>query len=352
MYDIAIVGLGPAGANFARMIDSDKYRVAAIDKKGIKNRRGFKKPCGGLLAPDAQRSLARFNLSLPGEILASPQIFYVKTIDLDSGITKNYQRFYINIVRHKFDLWMMSLIPSSVDIYDGSVVASVREVDSAYDITIRKNGETRHIQAKYVIGADGANSVVSKTFFDKSENTLRISIQEWYEKRNKEPFFSCIFDSENCDSYSWFLSKDEAFIFGGAYAMGNAKQAFERQKEKLEKYGIDMSMPIKREACYVCRLRSVRDFCLGRGNVIMIGEAAGFVSPSSYEGISGALDSSYLLSEIINAGKDDVLKQYKKATRRMRVKFGLKIAKSRILDSNFLRRLIMKSGVQSLDVME
>ena len=82
MYDIAIVGLGPAGATLARLLDS-RFSVVALDLKRADGQ-GFHKPCGGLLAPDAQKALARFNLTLPKEVLVDPQIFTVRTIDTAS----------------------------------------------------------------------------------------------------------------------------------------------------------------------------------------------------------------------------------------------------------------------------
>lgn len=47
MYDIAIIGLGPAGATLSRLL-SKEYKVLALDRK--KEERG--KCCGGLLSPD------------------------------------------------------------------------------------------------------------------------------------------------------------------------------------------------------------------------------------------------------------------------------------------------------------
>ncbi|MBT3319871.1 MAG: FAD-binding protein [Clostridia bacterium] len=350
MYDIAVVGIGPAGANFLRLVDTERYSVAAIDKKAMDGSGGYRKPCGGLLAPDAQRALAKLNLSLPGDVIASPQIFYVKTIDLDSEITKNYQRFYINIDRQKFDVWMMSMIPQSVDVFERAMVRSIREEDGVYRIEVCRGGEVQVIEAKHVIGADGANGIVSRCFFGKTERNLRLSVQEWYEMSNREPVFSCVFDSENCDSYSWFLSKNRSFVFGGAYEIDGASQSFANLKEKLEGHGICLDSPVRREACLVYRLRTPSDFCVGGGSVLMIGEAAGFVSPSSYEGISGALDSSCLLSEVFNDSDEDVLRRYRRTTRGMRRKYTVKIVKSRILNNNLLRKLIMKSGVQSLEI--
>lgn len=45
-------------------------------------RSDLSKPCGGLLSEDAQRSLARYDITLPKDVLVDPQIFAVKTIDL------------------------------------------------------------------------------------------------------------------------------------------------------------------------------------------------------------------------------------------------------------------------------
>ena len=352
MYDIAIVGLGPAGANFARLIDTNKYRVAAIDKKTT-TPGSFAKPCGGLLAPDAQKALAKLNLPLPGEVLVSPQIFYVKTIDVDNGLQRNYQRFYININRHKFDFWLLSLIPKTVDVFPGSSVIRINKEDELYSIVFARDGKTQAIRTKYVIGADGANGIVSKTFLAKREGCLKLAAQEWYEQGEGNPFFLCIFDSENPDSYSWFLPKGDCFIFGGAYEKGEARSSFERQKLNLRRYGITLGKPIKREACFLYRLKGPGDFHLGKDRILMLGEAAGFISPSSYEGISGALESSYLLSALFNHQADtDILKRYKRATSNLRAKYTLKILKSNVLNNRHLRKLIMKSGLQSMEVTD
>ena len=115
-YDIAIIGLGPAGSTLARLL-SPKFRVAALDKKifGAESS-GFRKPCGGLISGDAQKALASFDMTLPKDVLVDPQIFAVKTIDLKNKLIRHYQRFYINLDRHKFDLWLESIIPPAVEI--------------------------------------------------------------------------------------------------------------------------------------------------------------------------------------------------------------------------------------------
>ena len=56
VYDIAVIGLGPAGCVFCYSIDK-KYSVIAIDKK-TEDPGSFQKTCGGLLAPDAPATAA------------------------------------------------------------------------------------------------------------------------------------------------------------------------------------------------------------------------------------------------------------------------------------------------------
>jgi len=66
MYDIVIVGAGPAGANLTRLI-GDKYKVLLIDKRDLENENPknlTNKCCGGLLSPDAQKIIAKLNLGI------------------------------------------------------------------------------------------------------------------------------------------------------------------------------------------------------------------------------------------------------------------------------------------------
>ena len=79
-FDAAVIGAGPAGAVFAAALAErcPQKRILLID--GQTETR--KKPCGGLLAPDAQKVLASLGLTLPNAVLADPQIFAVDTLDL------------------------------------------------------------------------------------------------------------------------------------------------------------------------------------------------------------------------------------------------------------------------------
>jgi flavin-dependent dehydrogenase len=348
MYDAAIIGLGPAGAAAARLL-GDKLRVVAIDRKTKDG--GFSKPCGGLLAPDAQRALSKFNLTLPKDVLVDPQIFAVKTLDTAQGLLRYYPRFYINLDRRKFDDWLISLIPERVELVVGAVCRDVRRVAGGFEISFNAEGAERVVTAKRVIGADGSDSVVRRSLFPERKIRRYTAIQQWFEEKHATPFYSCVFDREITDSYCWSVSKDGYFIFGGAFPSSGARERFERMKKKLSERGYSFGEPVKTEACLVSSPRGAGDFCLGASGAFLVGEAAGFISPSSLEGISYALDSACLLAGVIGAGGDEN-GRYRRAARAVVTKLLLKYVKSWFMYGVLSRALIMRSGLRSIDVKE
>lgn len=345
-YDIAILGLGPAGAVLAKML-SPRFSVIALDKKNDENS-SFHKPCGGLLSPDAQKQIALLGLNMPKELLVDPQIFSVRTLDLDRGFRRDYQRMYLNMDRHLFDLWLISLIPPNVTVEKNSTVFKVEAGNGGYSVSYRKGGEVLHISASMIVGADGACSLLRRTLYPKKKFRSYVAVQQWFVDRNPEPFYSCIFDSSLSDCYSWGVSKNGKFIFGGAYPYSGCRKRFEQQKRKLQRFGFSFGEPEKTEACLVLRPAGFSQFAFGKNNAFLIGEAAGLISPSSLEGISSAINSAVLLAGVLNSGKKNPNRNYAAAVFGLRVKLWLKLLKCPFIFHPFLRRLVMKSGLKSL----
>jgi len=343
-YDIIVIGAGPAGSTFARIADKG-LRILLVD--GNKNG----KPCGGLLAPDGQKALAHFDLNLPKEVLADPQIFSVKTIDLNQPIERWYQRMYVNLDRNRFDQWLLTLLPGNVRLAHGHC----RVLEQIEDGNIRieyvdSTGAAHTAVAPMLVGADGANSKVRKTFFPPLKTREYIAIQQWFpaELSEAHPFYSCIFDKNTSDCCSWTVSKDNILIFGGAYPRKQCRQSFEKQKNKLRAIGMHLDNPIKTEACVVLRPTGWKSFCLGGKNVFLIGEAAGFISPSSLEGISSAMNSAVQLNRSIQSGNANPLATYARKVRLMRIRLLAKNIKCMFMYGPRLRNLVLKSGFASM----
>ncbi|MBQ3490032.1 MAG: hypothetical protein IJA86_05550 [Clostridia bacterium] len=137
--------------------------------------------------------------------------------------------------------------------------------------------------------------------------------------------------------------------FGGAFEPAHSRKAFEEQKQRLIARGIisaeEFKNPIRTEACEVL-CPSGEGFCMGNDRIFLIGEAAGMISPSSFEGISYALLSSEALAQAFNSKEPH--KKYFTLTKKLRLKLRQKAIKRDILASPSLRSKIMRSGITAI----
>lgn len=352
MYDIVIVGSGPSGANLARLI-GDKYKVLLIDKRDLENenpKNHINKCCGGLLAPDAQKMIAKLGLGIPKDILVDPQLFAVKTIDLTNNLERLYQRFYFNMDREKFDRWLVSLIPTNVDKMFNSIFKNLVKIPGGYEIRYIYNGQEISVKTRVVVGADGASSGLRKSISkDINIPEKYISIQEWFECPYPIPYFTAIFDEEISDFYSWIIPKENYILLGSALKpKENPREKYDILKMKLTQLGFNFDNKIRTEAAHIYRPKKVSQFYAGRDGIALIGEAAGAISPSSAEGISYALKSSLYLAQSLEEGIDGFLDRYKQKVKDIKLNLLIKNLKSPAMYNPFLRYLAMRSGLQSI----
>lgn len=352
MYDIVIVGSGPAGSTLARLI-GDKYKVLLIDRRDLKNenpQNRRNKCCGGLLAPDAQKMIAKLGLGIPKDILVDPQLFAVRTIDLTNNLERLYQRFYLNMDREKFDRWLVSILPAGVDKKFNSFFKSFAKIPGGYEIRYIYNRQEISAKTRVIVGADGAFSSLRRSISkDINIPEKYISIQEWFECPYQIPYFTAIFDEEISDFYSWIIPKENYLLLGSALRpRNNTRERYEMLKTKLKQLGFKFDNKIKTEGAYIYRPKKVSQVYVGRDGIPLIGEAAGAISPSSAEGISYALKSSLYLAQSLEEGIEGFLDRYKQRVRDIKLNLLIKNLKSPAMYNPFLRQLAMKSGLQSI----
>lgn len=350
MYDIIIIGSGPAGANLARLV-GHKYKVLLLDKRDLENENPnnhSSKCCGGLLAPDAQKMIAKLGLGIPKDILVNPQLFAVRTIDLTNQIERLYQRFYFNMDRERFDRWLVSLIPASVDKKYNAIFKNYTKTKEGYIISYMHQGKECKAETRMLVGADGAHSKLRMTL----EHILPkryIAIQEWFECTEQIPYYTAIFDEEISDFYSWIIPKEKHLLLGAALKPKDApKDKFELLKRKLSHYGFQLDKKINTEGAYINRTIRTSQLYTGNDSIALIGEAAGAISPSSAEGISYALKSSLFLAQSLEKDMDGFAPRYQQKMDNIKINILMKNMKSPAMYNPQVRNLAMKSGLQSI----
>ncbi len=317
--DILIVGAGPAGSTLAALLPP-AFSVTLLDRRDLAGPPGaWEKPCGGLLAPDAQKQLFRLGLSLPPAVLCGPQIFGVVAHDLDSGLVRAYQRHYLNINRPLFDRMLFARAARNPGVTTVLGKRAVRFATGSEAVVAHLDDGTR-IRAKLLVGADGAQSRVrrclppsvydsatGKSFPAPFGGTRRLlAVQRIYRLKNAPAAFEVFFHPKMTDFYAWSIPKHDTLVVGLAapWAMPNPVGRMDFLAERLFRLGRHTGEVTATESCALLRPGLTDGIHTGRDRVALIGEAGGFISPSSAEGVSFALETAQCLAGALAAHPD------------------------------------------------
>lgn len=355
MFDLVIVGAGPAGATLARLAPAH-LRVLLVDRRHLDSHASqdpvAEKLCGGLLAPAAQRALAHQGLGVPREVLSGPQLFAVRTVDVAAGIEQLYQRHYLNIDRDAFDRWLVSLVPDRVVTGFGWTYQSTEERADGAIVSFRTTGgAVTRVRAGMVVGADGANSLVRRSALGNRLAPARYTaVQGVFEGDLAEAHFGTLFDSRITDYYGWSIPKGATTHAGVALPSGSdASARFDEFVDRARQAGFFLGAELSRAAATIARPLAPWQISWGVGeSVVLLGEAAGLISPSSAEGISYALRSAEALAESLEPGTVGAVTRYRRNGASLAAEVVAKTVKSRAIYTDRTRRLVMRSGIGAM----
>ncbi|MEK6973212.1 MAG: FAD-dependent monooxygenase [archaeon] len=335
-YDVIIAGVGPAGCTLAENLSS-KYRVLIADYRSLPR----EKPCGGMLVREAKEFVDK--KKMPADIFAGPKYLDIKYMDWNNGTETLIKKGFYNIHREKFDAWLFQSIKAN----NVNISANTKLID--YYPTKKKNyvvaifssdGEIKGAVCKYLIGCDGALSTVR----NKLTNTkvpYYIAMQELIDKKLCDDAYF-IFDNSITDFYCWAIPKDDKTLIGAAIPPESARERFELFKNKLSKRMGCTSLNGRLSSALLSRPNSIRQTFLGDKNVMLAGEAAGLISPSSGEGISFAQYSGFYCAEAINKEYENALPYYKEKCKPLIERIRAKLRKSEALKNVGKRPYLLK----------
>lgn len=215
-----------------------------------------------------------------------------------------------------------------------------------------QNGNEHVERARFLVGADGAFSMVRRAAFANLPEPVKYTaVQEWFYCDELQPYFTTIFDSEISDFYSWTIPKENMLLLGAAIPHRyDVNRKFNLLKSKLGNYGFRLGSAAKREGTLILRPVKTNQICTGSNGVALVGEAAGWISPSSAEGLSYAFKSALACAQSITGEVPAFTDTYRKNASGIFLNIRLKNLKSPFMYHPGIRKMIMRSGIMSMNV--
>ena len=311
-YDVAIVGAGPIGGYVAGRIAEKNFKVALFEKN---KKIGLPVNCAGLVTDrvfnflDIAKDKVVQN-EIKGANIHSPS-GYILTIGGDK-----VQALVID--RRKFDEEIIkSSASKGTDVYLGSSVKSAIKVDNNIKLKTLKN---YNIRCKLLIGADGPNSKIRETFFQYAPSEFLRGIGAELTNTNLKPDFVEIFVGNNVAPgfFAWIIPTNTQGTEARAGLCVSQDSKYSPKHYFSNFFNNKNSQPYLKNVKITNHIGGIVPLGAIKktydSNVLLVGDAAAQVKPTSGGGIySGLLCASHCSEVALDSlQKNDFSSQYLK----------------------------------------
>ena len=303
-YDVIVVGAGPAGSIAAYEAARSGLKTLLLEKFTLPR----DKPCGGAVM---YRGIHIVKGKIPSNIVE--QKIYGLRFVLPDGREAEFETeklIGITVFRSLFDEFLARRAEKAgAELQENSRVVKVSTSDQAAHVIL---SDGRELNSKFLIGADGVNSIVSRSLKLRPErknpyriglgmeSDFHVGVDGVMQAMRGKPSILEIIPVEGRVSYGWMFPKKEHLAIGIAGAsvhMHPLRPIFEFFRQKMETHtGLEL-IPEKKRTYFLGG-----DGILGKNYAnrsLLIGDAAGFVDPMMGEGIAYAMRSGQLAAQVI-----------------------------------------------------
>lgn len=317
MYDLIIVGAGPAGSLLAKKTAEADLKVLLLEQKKLPRH----KMCSGIISSFAQRILKKEGLGNVPEVLCCHPKKYkgVQIYPTKQEPPQRWREKSCNVWRSDFDFWLTTKASeAAAEVRDQTKLTDISQGKDRVEVKLMSIFGEQKIEGKMLIGADGGTSFLRRKLFPEEQITWFSAYQEYWlgEINLDQEYLHTFLDRDFSDFFAIMNvktgSKGKYIIINTNALKGNAIPTFFNtfQEYLEEAHGFHGEKLVFKEACISPKFFDpTYDYKFGKDNVLLVGEAAGLFNVFA-EGISPALTSAINASDAILQGEDQVLEKY------------------------------------------
>jgi len=303
-YDVIVVGAGPGGSTAARFFAKAGLKTLVIEKEPFPRY----KPCGGCLSTKTVHLLG-FDLSPVIENTIYGAKFTYRSKDPFFIESKDPISFLV--MRDRFDQFLVSkALAEGVELLEGERVTRVEEKANGVEVELEKG---KRLRCRYLIGADGAESIVARSLSSQrnDENGIAIESEIPFDKSihfpQKELQFIHLDFGRIPNGYAWVFPKKEWLSIGIGGMFRETKKINPRQYFNTFLKGLEYIPEGKTGKVIGHLLPSFYDENqkVSQGRILLVGDAAHLMDPLQGEGIYYAIRSGMLAAEAIMEWKKE-----------------------------------------------
>ncbi|AXV39851.1 NAD(P)/FAD-dependent oxidoreductase [Methanobacterium sp. BAmetb5] len=309
MYDVLVIGAGPAGCMAAKKSADAGYDVLLVDKMDLPR----EKSCSGILIQKSVQMVEAEFGKIPETTFSHPQINRGIVVNTEEGKTFRFESEGYNVWRNLFDQHLaLKAEEAGVELKTARAISS-REKDNGVTVKFKDREE----EARVVIACDGVRSTIKKNILVASNNTNPIITYQTFCRGNVDlevDFFHAFLNPELSQYDAWFNVKDDYLIMGVGVQDPSLMKTYHSRFLSFLKtnHNAQIDSIVKEEVGIMPHITPEFQVDLGKGRVFFAGDAANLLNPLG-EGISSALASGYLAAHAIKSGDnpEDKLNTYK-----------------------------------------
>jgi geranylgeranyl reductase family protein len=297
-YDVAVIGAGPAGSSAARAAASAGASVVVLDRAEFPR---YKTCGGGLIGPSAGALPSGHPVRMP-VTRASFTLLGGKHRERTAD-----EPFLAMTTRTELDAWLLDQARSAgAEVRTACRVGEVEEGPERIVV----HTDDGDLSVERVIAADGTGSRLARDIgvrLSRVDLGLEVEVEagpfaeEWSERIHLDwgPIPG---------SYAWVFPKGDLLTVGVIAEKGSPEKTKEYLHAFLRAQGLDRQRVVH-DSGHLTRCRAPGS-PLGRGRILLAGDAAGLLEPWTREGISFAVRSGSLAGAIAARHSDDLQAAY------------------------------------------